>query len=318
MYAGIDIGGTTIKAGIVDAQGKIHFQTSQPTQAERGKAAVLGAIESLVHSLLDQFPQILAIGVGVPGIVNPQDGCVYHPPNLPGWDIVPLTSILQRLVSIPIVVDNDANAAAIGESELGAARNISDFLYVTLGTGIGGTIVTNNHCFTGVQGGAGELGHIVIDVNAIAEPGKPDFRTGVLEEYIGRQGLLRMAQTIARQYPDSLLHAHSDLDIPHISEAIVQGDKAAQLCFERAGRYLGLGLASILVLIDTYIVIVGGGISQAHPLLLDTAQQTLRTRAFPTIAPKAEIRKAQFGNNAGIIGAAMMAKLRYEQEQNLS
>lgn len=312
MFLGVDIGGTTIKIAVVQRDGTIVHRASQPTEAQRGKDALLADICTLVEHAVAAYPAIAAVGIGVPGVVNPKDGCVYHPPNLPGWDIVPLTSIVQRHTRVPVAVDNDANAAALAELELGAGRGHSHFVYVTLGTGVGGTLIANNRIFAGERGGAGEIGHIVIDAHAIPEQGQLPFRWGTLEECVGRHGILRLAKHHASQYPTSLLHTYTQLDVQHISEAVERGDEAARACFLQAGYYLGIGLASVLVLLDMRTLVVGGGISQAHPLLLATAQATLRERAFPTIAGEATIIKAAFGSDAGIVGAAMVGKLAVE------
>lgn len=312
MFLGLDIGGTNIKAGIVNDDGALVHQFSQPTEAQRGRDAMLQDIRSVVEQVLQSTPSIRAIGVGVPGVVNPANGCVYYPPNLPGWEIVPLTDILRSYSPVPVAVDNDANVATLAESELGAGRNFSHFLYVTLGTGVGGGIIVNNRLFTGERGGAGEIGHIVVDVHARREEGQQAFRTGTLEEYIGRKGILRMARECAERYPDSLLHSFPEVDVRQISQAADEGDRAALECLETAGLYLGLGLASVLVVLDMRQVVVGGGISLAHPLLLDTTQRILRERAFPTIAGEAQVLRARFGNDAGVIGAAMLGKLAAE------
>lgn len=312
MFLGLDIGGTNIKTAIVDDSGSIVHQLSQPTHAERGKDAVLQDIRSLIEEVLHTTPSIRAIGVGVPGVVNPANGCIYYPPNLPGWDVVPLTDFLRSFSPVPVAVDNDANVAALAESEIGAGRNFSHFLYVTLGTGVGGGIIVNNRLFRGERGGAGEVGHIVVDMHAPQEEGQQSFRPGTLEEYIGRKGILHIARECAARHEDSLLHSFPKVDVQHISAAAEQGDAAALECFRTTGKYLGLGLVSILTILDMRIVVVGGGISLSHALLLETAQQTLRERALPTIAREAQVIRAHFGNDAGVIGAAMLGKLAVE------
>jgi glucokinase len=311
MFAGIDIGGTSIKYGIVAQDGEIVQHFSTPTNAESGKDAMIEQLQSIVRKLA---PDATSIGVGFPAVVNPKDGCVYHPPNLPGWGIVPLVELLQSVSTVPVVIDNDANVAAYAEASLGAGKNDSHFLYITLGTGVGGGIIINHRIFTGERGGAGECGFVLINVDAEAEDGKiADFRVGSLEESIGRHGLIRMAKRIAAQHPDSLLHHVAELDVKDISDAAIRNDRAALACLERAGRLLGLGLCSMLAVLDMRIVIVGGGVSQAHPIFLQTARTALKARSLATIAPEAEIRSAKFGSTAGLVGAAMLGKLHFEQ-----
>jgi glucokinase len=308
MYAGIDIGGTSIKYGIVTADGEIKQQASTPTNPESGKDAMIDQLQSIVKKLAAESE---SIGIGFPSVVNPKDGCVYHPPNLPGWGIVPLVELLQSVSTVPVAIDNDANVAAYAEAALGAGKSDSHFLYITLGTGVGGGIIINHRIFTGERGGAGECGHILINVDEQPFEGSElSFRTGTLEEAIGRHGLIRMAKKFAEAHPDSLLHNVKELDVKDISDAAVRHDKAALECLERAGKLLGLGLCSMLAMFDMRIVVVGGGVSQAHPIFLDTARQMLKTRSLATIAPEAEIRPARFGSTAGLVGAAMLGKFK--------
>lgn len=316
MYAGIDIGGTTIKYGIVLDDGSIIFQNAIHTDAARGKEKMIYDIQGIIRTMNEEFPSLLSVGIGFPAVVNPKDGCVYYPANLPGWDIVPLTTIVQQYSAVPIIIDNDANVAALAESELGAGKDTSHFLYVTLGTGVGGGIIVNNRIYSGEQGGAGEIGHIVIDIHD--EPTDTMkkynrlFRAGTLEERVGRLGIIATAKKILQQYPQSYLHQFADsLDVEHISLGIEHNDEASIRCFELSGHWLGLGLAGILAILDMHIVVVGGGISKAHPLLLDTVRNTLQYRSLPTIARKVEVRTAHFSNNAGIVGAAMLGKQHY-------
>jgi glucokinase len=317
MYAGIDIGGTSIKYGIVSADGEVLQQASAPTNPSSGKDAIIDQLQSIVRKLA---PQAKSVGVGFPSVVNPKDGCVYHPPNLPGWGIVPLVELLQSVSTVPLAVDNDANVAGLAESELGAGKDASHFLYVTLGTGVGGCIIVGNRIFTGERGGGGEVGHIVIDMHASLEAslaaGKHAFQTGTLEELVGRAGLIAMGKSFAEQYPASHLHQHlqsaGQLDVKDISECAVRGDAAALACLERAGTVLGLGLCSLLAVLDMRVVVVGGGVSQSHPIFLDTARAVLRTRSLPTIAAESEIRTARYGSTAGLVGAAMLGKIHAE------
>lgn len=304
MFGGIDIGGTNIKYGIINDQGEILQHYSVPTQADQGKDALIERLQSIITKL---SAETTSIGIGFPSVVNPRDGCIYHPPNLPGWGIVPLTELLSSVSSVPLIIDNDANVAALAESELGAGKDASHFLYITLGTGVGGGLIVDNHIFTGERGGAGEVGHIIIDIHDTPEQGKKNFQTGTLEEKIGRAGLLRLAKLTAERYPTSLLHAEN-LDVKDISDAAHRNDEAALECLSVAGRLLGYGLCSMLVILDMRVVVVGGGVSLSHPIFMETARNVVKERAFPTIAPEIELRLAKFGSTAGLVGAAMLGK----------
>ena len=312
LFAGVDIGGTTIKIGMIDEYGEIHAQYSYPTKAEIGKDASVQWICDVCQEILAKHPDMVAFGLGCPGVVNPHDRSVYYPPNLVGWDIVPLAQLVETATGKPAFIDNDANAAAIAELEVGAGAGLPYFLYITLGTGVGGGIVVDGKIFSGERGGAGEVGHIVVDIHAEPQAGQLNFQPGTLEELLGRKGLIAMAKRYAKQYPDSYLNTVEDLDVKHISEGVERNDPASIACFTFAGKILGLGIASILHLFDMRIVIIGGGVSQAHPIFLDTARATLKHRAMPTIANEAEIRLAKFGSTAGIVGAAMLAKHHFK------
>ncbi len=307
MILGIDLGGSHIKSAIVSHDGEILHHRSEPTYVEQGYEAILTSLKRIITSLTAEFPDITAVGIGVPGVVT-DSGVVRVAPNFPDWKDIPVRAYLQQHCPLPIALDNDANVAALAEAEVGAGAQVSDFLFITLGTGVGGCIISGGSIFRGERGGAGEIGHVIIHETAHAPDGKPSYRAGALEEYAGRLGIIELAKEYALQYPHSLLHSVEDLDVHHISDAVEKGDEAAIACFRRTGQLLGTALTSAMNLLDIRIVIVGGGISQAHPLLLESTLDTIRLRALPTIAEEAEIRLAHFSHTAGVIGAAMLAK----------
>lgn len=227
--------------------------------------------------------------------------------------VVPLVQILQDASSVPVAVDNDANVAALAESELGAGKNTSHFLYVTLGTGVGGGIIIDNKIYAGERGGAGEIGHIIVDMydepTLTMQASGRSYRAGTLEDRLGRLGFLASARRLLCDYPQSSLHYYgAALDVEDISRGVEQGDECSIEVFRRAGHTLGLGISGVLAVLDMRIVIVGGGVSKSHPLLLDTARETIQQRALPTIAGEAEIRVAHFSSNAGIVGAALLGR----------
>jgi glucokinase len=207
-----------------------------------------------------------------------------------------------------VALDNDANVAAYAELETGAGHDISNFLYVTLGTGVGGCIILNGEIVRGTIGGAGEFGHTIIKADDNEEDFEKSYRTGVLEEYIGKNQIINLAKKIMEEFPKAELGKIKNPDVRQISEFISKGDPVAIECFKRVGHYLGVGITSVLNLLDLRVAIIGGGISQAHSMLLETALQTIRRRALPSIAGEAEVRLAEFSNDAGMIGAALLGK----------
>lgn len=287
MTGAIDIGGTNIKYGVVRALGEIEWERSTPTLALEGRDAVISRLRNVVVEIQQQSPEISSIGIGVPGVVNPSTMRVQSPPNLPGWDNVDLIAALES--ALPISIENDANAAALGEAMFGAGRGVADFLYVTLGTGIGGGVILNGELYRGPHGDAGEVGHIILD--AWAREGARDarlFRTGVMEDYVGIQGILRMAHE----------HGEDATNVMQISNTSI---------LVEAGRLIGVGLCSALAVLGLRTVIIGGGIAQA-PYVFESISETMHRRAIPTIASTLLVVRAHFGHKAGLIGAAAVGR----------
>jgi len=306
MYIGIDLGGTNLKAGVLNDDGKLIYQISQSTHAAKGLDYVLNNMKRVIYNFLDKFPAVKSIGVGIPGIVE-SDGTVKISPNLPEWVDIPLGKFLQNVFSIPSVVDNDANVAAIAEMELGAAKEANNFLYVTLGTGVGGAIVIDRKLYRGEFLGAGEIGYMIINMKEPINKAMP-YKTGVLEEYIGRNRITAYGNEVLKKYPKSILKHYDRPDPYFVSEAVAKNDPAAIQIFNDIGYYMGIGIASALNLLDMRLVVIGGGISLAHPILMETALATIQERTLPTIGKQAEIRKALFTKDAGIVGAALLGK----------
>ncbi|MGE5479492.1 MAG: ROK family protein [Chloroflexota bacterium] len=311
MYLGIDVGGTTVKAGLIDNNGELTWSDSRPTRAEDGKEASVEAIVNFLEEILAARADIKSIGVGVPGIVG-AGGIVRVAPNLPGWLDVPLGEMLRGKTGIRIAVENDANAAAVAELLGGAGVGVKNFIYATLGTGVGGGIIIDGKLYTGATGGAGEIGHMIIDHLDAPVSDERGYRAGVVEEKTGRAQIIKLAKKIAAKRRDSALNGVEDLDVLNISEAIYEGDWAAIETFKLVGYYLGLAFASAMNLLDIHYLIIGGGISQAHPMLFDCIADTIKKRALPHIAKDFELKPAKFLQETGIYGAAFLGKLEME------
>ena len=308
---GVDVGGTTLKFGLVDpSSGDILHQFALPTDAEHGVDAVIARIAEGINRLLGEYPHpIPAIGMGVPGVVN-QQGDVCYPPNFPGWEVVPVAKRLAPLLArqLPIAVENDANVAAVAEAQAPGATD-RDFLFVTLGTGVGGCIIANGEIWHGATGGAGELGHLSVAMNGqLCNCGA----RGCVEAYLGQRYMTAAAELRLSRFPQSLLHTMiaegNELDPKLINTAAEAGDRFTAEFLEEMGEILGAALASAMNLLDIHVVIVGGGVAQAEQFLLEPARRSLRARLLKSIARDAQLRTARFQNNAGIIGAAMLAK----------
>lgn len=306
MYISIDLGGTNLKVGVINDDGKILYLKYLPTKATEGKDYIINNIKKQIDNALKKFPNSQSIGIGVPGIVDNQ-GIVKVAPNLIGWKNVPIKNILSSTYNKPVAVDNDANTAALAELELGNGKDCRNFIYLTLGTGVGGAIVINREIFRGDFGGAGEIGHLIIDSNSNLNHEKP-YRTGILEEFIGKNQITDFAKNYIKDKPESILHLYDKTDPYFITEAIKNNDKAAIEIFRNVGYYLGIGLTNVMNLLDIRLIIIGGGLSLSHPLLFDYAKETISKRAMPSIAEHFEIRKAKFLKDAGIIGAGLLGK----------
>jgi glucokinase len=300
----------------VRRDGTIVRGATLPTDAERGPDAVFARIaEGIIPLLAESDDEIAGIGLGVPGVINDR-GEISYPPNFPGWDVVPVAERLRPLIStnLPIAVENDANVAAYAEAHAGRdAVNASaaaerNFLFVTLGTGVGGCIIADGAIWRGSSGGAGEVGHITIDMNGpLCNCGS----RGCLEAYIGQRYMSALATGRLEREEDSLLHAivaaEGTLTPRMLDEAAVAGDRFAREFLAEMGEILGAGLASALNLLDIPLVIVGGGMSKSDRFLLEPARRSVERRVLKSLAGRVQLRAARFSNDAGMIGAALLA-----------
>jgi glucokinase len=312
LTIGIDIGGTTVKLGVIDASnGSIIAESAFPTP-QKGSRDVARAIAAHVQEVRAAYPEIERIGVGVPGAMNRDRSLVRYPPNLLGWKEEPLKAYLQEFLAEfeRIEVDNDAKVAALAEAKLGAGRGLSHFLLVTLGTGIGGAVYATEGAFEGIyrgaSGGAGEFGHTSIDLNG---PPCNCGSRGCIEAYLGQHYLSERTRKKLMDDPSirsSLRAEEAELAPKIIADVMNAGDVFARSVFEEAGMLLGVALANVANLLDMHVFILGGGVAEAGDVLFDATLDTLRRRVLANLRPVVEIRKAHFGNRAGMIGAAML------------
>jgi glucokinase len=258
--------------------------------------------------LREQGARVAGIGLGVPGVIN-DAGEICYPPNFPGWEIVPVAQELRpRLeTELPIAVENDANVAAYAEAHAGSGSSQRSFLFITLGTGVGGCIIHEGKIWRGGFGGAGEAGHISIDINGqLCNCGS----RGCVEAYIGQRYMSALAASRLERQPDSLLHAMiaagEELTPRLLDEAATAGDRFCREFLAEMGEILGAGLASALNICDMHLVIIGGGMSQSEKYLLEPTRESLRRRVLKSIAPQVELRVARFMNDAGMIGAGLL------------
>lgn len=305
---GVDLGGTTVKSGLVNSAGEILFENKFPTRADEGPAVVVGQIEAGIKDILARkgTPGVLAVGIGAPGVVN-DIGVVQAPPNLKGWDSVNLADeVTRRFPGYRVVVENDANVAAIAEAKFGAGRGIPDFLFIIWGTGVGGGIILNGKIHRGPTGGAGEVGHISIDLDG---PPCNCGGRGCVEAYIGQRYLSQRTAERLPKHPDSAILKLiggdlSKLEPVFIAKAAEQGDTFARDVMKEAGRYLGVAIAAVMNTLDLRVSIIGGGVSAAGELVLNATADAVRAQVLKPLRPGIRVLPAELGNAAGILGAA--------------
>ncbi|HYQ87287.1 MAG TPA: ROK family protein [Bacteroidota bacterium] len=310
---GVDLGATTIKAGIVDRKGKILEQARSDTLADKGPDAVLKQMVGTIRDLLSRRAQTgcLGVGIGSPGVVTP-DGVVRYPPNFAQWTEVNVVKRLRKTFRLPIFIENDANAAAMGEAMHGAAKKYKDFLFVIWGTGVGGGIILDRKIYRGPHGGAGEVGHVTIDYNG---PQCNCGSRGCIESFIGQRYLSMRTREILESMPPGkprskiteLVGGNLDAIEPVIiSAAAEQGDPTAIAILQEAGELLGYALASALNILDLRTVVIGGGLSAAPDFVFTAVEAGLRSRVLKSIKPGVRVLRSTLGNAAGIVGAASL------------
>ncbi len=311
---GIDLGGTTIKFGILTLEGEVQEKWAIETNTlENGRHIVSDIVESLKHRLSlygltkDDF---LGIGMGSPGAVDRTSKTVTGAFNLNWADTQEVGSVIEKEVGIPFFIDNDANVAALGERWVGAGANNPDVVFVTLGTGVGGGVIADGNLIHGVAGAGGEIGHMIVD------PENGFMCTcgnkGCLETVASATGVVRVARQLAEQYEgSSAIKAAIDngdtVTSKDIFIAAEDGDKFANSVVERVSRYLGLAAANISNILNPNSVVIGGGVSAAGEFLRSRVEKYFVTFAFPQVKKSTKIKIAELGNDAGIIGAASLA-----------
>jgi glucokinase len=304
-----DLGGTHLRVALVDRDGKLYCRQMQSTpQAEKPTEivrALIDAVHACESSAREQGGAISAVSVVVPGTVNVADGVVVKAPNVPCLDGFRLAAALESELEWPVILENDANAAAIGELWRGAGQGYRTLICVTLGTGVGGGIILDGKPWRGVDGSAAEIGHIGVDPFA----GVPCMcgSRGCLEVYASATAIVRMTREARPRYPNSILHNTEDLTSKKVYEAGKEGDELAIEVFRRMGVYLGIGLASLINVLNPEIVVIGGGLSNGWDLFEKHMHQQVLERAFPIPARRVKIVRAQCGDDAGLLGAAKLA-----------
>jgi len=311
LTIGIDVGGTKVLGGVVDEAGKV-LTTARKDTPRQGGSALTQTIANVAKELLEQH-SVASVGVSAAGFVSSDRKTMLATPNIADWNGVDLDNQLTKLIGLPVVIENDANAAAWGEAKFGAGKNQDHMMMLTVGTGIGGGIVVNGALYRGAFGIAAEFGHMrVVPEGHICGCGA----RGCFEQYASGNALLRHAREAINASPEIARNLLSrgdgtvaGLTGQAITDAARDGDPVALAAFNTTGQWLGAGIASLAVLLDPACVVIGGGVIDAGEILLKPTRESLeRNMPFAGKHPYPQIIATQLGNEAGLVGVADLAR----------
>lgn len=320
VLIGVDIGGTTIKIGFFSQQGTILDKYEIPTNTNNMGIQIIPDVAQSISNkrkeLQVEKKSIMGIGVGAPGFIIDEVGVIEEAVNI-GWKDVHLGGELHEQTGFPVFVGNDANLAALGENWMGSGNQARNFVAITLGTGVGGGIIANGQLLTGVNGTAGEIGHITVDPNGYpCNCGKK----GCLETIASATGIAKQAMKIIDVMPESNLAKHfqkvGDITAKDVFDLARTGDQNCLQIVRRTGDVLALVLSNIATIVNPSKIVIGGGVSKAGKLLLDAIKHSFNIYALERLVRVCEIEKAQLGNDAGIYGAAYLVKKNIHNKIN--
>ena len=308
----IDIGATRVRVAVVEEDGTLLWRESLLTLAKDGPTGTLARIAVVIRQALASTHggQVTAIGIGAPGPLDPWEGVIYDPPNLPGWDALPLKRILQDQFDLPVHLGNDANLAALGEHRYGAGRGVGDMVYMTISTGIGGGIISKGRLVLGADGLAGEVGHTSVEARG---PRCNCGNRGCLEVMASGAAIARRgAREVRRRGSPGIAARTGDNPNAVTAEMVVgvalAGDAVARQIVERAGFYVGVGVVNLVHTLNPRLVVIGGGVVLgAGDLLLDPVRATVAARVMPPFRRDLRILPASLGDDAGLLGALALA-----------
>ena len=313
-----DLGGTNLRMAAIDREGSILYRTKRDTpRTERADEIVSAIVESANEcaEYVKDLGTVLAIAIAAPATVSSERGVILKAPNVPALDGFRMVAALENELNIKAILENDANAAAVGENWQGASKGFANSICVTLGTGVGGGIIIDGKILSGVDGTAGEIGHICVE--PFGAPCGCGSR-GCVEQYSSATAIVRQTQELSSQYPKS--------DLPHIIrmtskdvyEAGHRGDELALEVFRRQGFYLGIALGNLINVLNPEVIVIGGGAAAGWDLFMPHLQEQVEQRTYREPRLRANFKKAVLGDDAGIMGAAKLAfdKLTNSKESN--
>jgi len=305
---GVDLGGTNLRVALLNSDGVILDKRKEATHASRGWKNVVERLAAAISSqrkiAIQRGLDVTTVGVGAPGVIRMDMGVVVKSPNFPDWNNLPLRELLEKALHIPVFIENDANAAALGEQWRGAGRGIGSMILLTLGTGVGGGIVLNDKVWHGADGMAGEIGHMTLI---------PDGRsctcgnTGCLEMYASARGIVQSyCEELGKSIPKPL-PVLKEVTSENVYQAARNDDPIAQRVMKDMGRMLGIGIANLINIFNPQMIVIGGGVRDAWPLFISATREEIMKRAFQVPAERTEIVPSLLGDDAGVVGAAAVA-----------
>jgi len=299
---GIDFGGTSIKSAVVRDGAIVQRGAPIDPQGTPGSQSLVEALATLIGKMRADHPEIAGVGIGLPGFVDSVNGIVHQLTNVEGWNDVPLRQMLHDRTGLTVTIENDANAMAYGEFKHGAASGGRHVICITLGTGVGGALVLDGHLYRGAQLAAGEIGHMSIDLNG--RPG-PYGNNGGLEEYVGN---VQIAERAAERYrADGQEKSVADCTPAALAAAANGGDPIAAKLWDDISSELGTALASVVWIINPDTIVIGGGVANAGNLIFSPIRREIRQRTLALFHENLRVVPAALGNDAGIIGNAILA-----------
>lgn len=305
----VDLGGTNIRVAVVSASGELTHRMRKPTRSEAGPEAVIARIGDAIEEVVGDAglgPDV-PVGVASPGPLNPRKGIVHYTPNLPGWRDVAVVDLLTRQVNRRVTMANDGNCATLGEARFGSAVGVQNLVYLALGTGIGGGVISEGVLIDGKNGLGAEVGHVTI---ALDGPRCSCGSIGCLESFAAGWAIQRDAEAVATTADGDVMRRLAGEGPVHagiVAEAAQQGDPAARLILDRAGRALGGAMGAFVNIFDPEMIVIGGGVAALGELLLGPAKEQLPAHCFIDMRKDMKISYSSLGGDTGLYGAAALA-----------
>lgn len=307
VFIAADLGGTNLRMAAVDRAGTIVSRNRMSTPSDGKQEDIVSAILSVIDEFKRELAgsyEFAAFGAAMPAIVNSQAGVILRSPNLPQLNDLDFEARFSSELGIPVVLENDANAAAVGERWKGAAQGVRNSIHVTLGTGVGGGIIVDGALVRGIDGTAGEIGHIAVEPDGY--PCGCGSR-GCVEQYSSATAIVRLAKELMPKFPESELRSNLELTPLDVFDAGMKGDRLSVEVFRVAGTYLGIALGGLVNVLNPEAIVIGGGVAAGWDLFIGPLRAEILERAFPQPGERVKLMRSELGDDAGILGAAYLA-----------